>query len=104
MTNHPKKPNQQLSGTPRPEFCQKPGGKRRFTAYAHFPGTGPKGKYCLNCNYFDWPQGRTDRVCRKWKELTNFNGKKQPGIVNAAACKYFEQATKWNPGDRKNES
>ena len=77
-----------------PEFVQ-PGhaGKRnKYGGHAHFPGTGPTGKYCYHCNFY-WERGQKRR-CKKWMEITQAtsNIEECPPIQRArAACKYFKE-------------
>jgi hypothetical protein len=82
-----------------PGFSQKlvrasKGGPAKYGGYAHFPGTGPQGKRCRDCEHFT-EAGKRKRVCRKWAQLIGAPGKPEDwrGIDSAAAaCKHFDAA------------
>ena len=69
--------------------------KSTFT-HAHFPGSGPVGKRCSDCQH--WvaltPLSIRKKKCRKIKELLGVEGQE---CRNEAACKYFDGGLP-NPG------
>lgn len=67
-------------------YCMDAMRRVRHGAYAHFPGTGPRGRHCSDCAYFD---GR----CDKYTEMMQVEKREnQPAISGGArACRYFVQ-------------
>jgi hypothetical protein len=70
--------------------------RRVVPGMAHFPGTGPEGKYCRDCEYLqDIEYKRRGQklvmhdACRKAMELL---GRVQPGLISIqSSCRYFRQ-------------
>lgn len=62
---------------------------------AHFAGTGPTGKICRGCVFWqdltDDGKWKRDR-CEKYRQLTQRVGEKIP--AGTKACKYFESKRK----------
>ena len=61
---------------------------------AHFPGTGPKNKRCIDCCFFDGSLRETG-FCRRYMSLmgkTEVDMTRHYKISGANdSCKYFEQ-------------
>ncbi len=61
----------------------------RKISYAHFPGKGPPGKFCNDCDYFRlMEKSRSRYFCSKAAEMSP--GAKVEQITSAPACKYFD--------------
>ncbi|MFZ2648627.1 MAG: hypothetical protein WA210_00850 [Burkholderiaceae bacterium] len=88
--NKPVDPVEAFSGK---GFRHMGAGPRKHASFAHFPGTGPAGQTCRNCDFLrartrigDTPD---KTVCAKFKQL-------QPGAKattidwRSDACKYFQ--------------
>lgn len=60
---------------------------------AHFPGTGPKKKYCRDCEHCRdlWTRGKRSRLvteaCAKFEDIMGVVGR--GGIGANRSCKYF---------------
>lgn len=69
-------------------------GINKLGAYAHFPGTGPDGKHCRQCKFFDGRELKNGKghkgVCLKYTQLVEVKGN-PPKIMSAPACRYFEE-------------
>lgn len=63
---------------------------------AHWAGTGPEGKRCVDCGHYDCPGDerglsmQPTAACLKYRALTQRRGAKFGGWE--AACRYFEAA------------
>lgn len=85
----PVDPVEQFAGKP---FVHHKNGARKFASYAHFPGTGPAGYFCKDCEHVRARQRAhgviSVAVCSQWKRM-------QPGGdatgINpmSESCKYF---------------
>jgi hypothetical protein len=62
--------------------------RQSYSGMAHFAGTGPDGRRCGACAFFDRKDDKPEAICTKYKALTNRIGKLIP--LEALACKYFE--------------
>ncbi len=83
---------------PDPELTRK--ARATWPGMAHFAGTGPKGRTCRECIYWDHLpyeyRSKTGRYgglikparCRKYRELTREQGAPVP--YHAFACRHFE--------------
>lgn len=61
--------------------------RRTAPGMAHFAGSGPAGKHCKDCAFFE-----RDATCQKFKELM---GRKGPSISGwQLSCRYFEARAK----------
>jgi hypothetical protein len=81
--------------------------RRTFAGMAHFAGTGPAGKTCRECVFWNWSRegyygqkkfGGTlkPQRCLRYSQLSN--GRQGETIPsNAQACKYFEPAPTERP-------
>lgn len=60
-------------------------------SFAHFPGSGPVGKYCDKCAHFSAAEKKKGwGLCIKFKQLMGFKGNQIRG--SSQSCKYFEVA------------
>ena len=58
---------------------------------AHFAGSGPKGKVCGVCEYWQPEPGKLYKVCHKYHEFMNtWSHRSIP--FHTMACKYFVAA------------
>jgi len=85
-----------LTGAPADQLA-----RQTYPGMAHFAATGPRGKTCRECIF--WNHGPHDyrakngkyrgliepARCKKYQQLTTFEGDKIPD--EAAACRYFDQ-------------
>jgi len=61
-------------------------------SFAHFPGSGPSGKYCEKCGFYSpADKKRGWGVCIKFKQLMGHKGSQIRG--SSESCKYFEAQT-----------
>lgn len=75
--------------------------RQSFSGMAHFAGTGPNGRTCRECIFFN--HGPYDyrakngkyrgeilpADCKKYQQITQCKGDAVPDV--AAACKYFDE-------------
>jgi len=59
---------------------------------AYFPGTGPDGRTCADCNHFAIPL-RRGTACRQFWRMTHVFPRK-PLSGKDFACRYFEEKGK----------
>lgn len=62
-----------------------------MSTYAHFPGTGPAGRTCRECAWFDRLKAHQGK-CAKWARLTGQPVKKAK-LIGAVtqSCRHFEE-------------
>jgi hypothetical protein len=84
-----------------PPLKREPGEPVAIPGMAHFAGTGPLGKDCGSCTYFEVknrpknPKLAAACVCRKWCALMDRKVKEAPSIHPwFNACKYYEARLK----------
>lgn len=71
------------------------GGVAKHPCYAHFPGSGPPGMRCSNCQHI-LKVSKKNSVCTKAAELIKFTvvktwPKARHIDAQALACRYFEK-------------
>ncbi|MCA1971821.1 MAG: hypothetical protein LDL44_03205 [Caenispirillum sp.] len=66
---------------------------RPKTRFAHFPGGGPAGKSCGDCDHRR-PDRKKELICHKAAELAGLRPEDcQPVAGSTRACKYFIPTT-----------
>ena len=56
---------------------------------AHFAGTGPDGKRCIDCRYWILPYGRKKQICAEYHRITGDQSRSIP--AETPSCRYFER-------------
>ena len=57
-------------------------------SYAHFPGTGPKGKFCERCQFFRQEKRQGWGTCLKHASMMRGEGGQIRG--SSESCKYWD--------------
>ena len=72
-------------------FKQERSIRQSHAGMAHFAGTGPQGKTCKSCAFFNYDRKKpsANQFCRKYFELASGKKAKDKIPHNASACKYY---------------
>jgi hypothetical protein len=71
---------------PNPQLAQQI--RQTFAGMAHWAGTGPRGKHCNECQFWDHPRTKQRYACHRFFELTGRHGPRVP--AGAVACRHFQ--------------